>query len=887
MRKEDCPMIFELVMNIYIVVVNIVALVYCVFRFIAQPRRGWAISAGSLISSFLSNYYWATYMFLMRDYPRVSSFLAYLGWNVSFALMLWLTVHFRNGGKRVGFHPLKLISLVPIPLNFVQFLRYLPLQSDPISMFTTVWQNVLCTVTACIAVLIIVNAFLKKKKGEKTTPPYVPAAVLVFIALEYAMWTTSGFEWLLNWFNPNFYISLVFIVAYPPAFIWAIKKTYDSQGIPVLNTIPKRTQKMLQTAFAVIVCICCLGGVFIGRWMRDIIISRTAEMDPGLYRLISSIIFITAFVVDVFALMIMLFVRLGQKVAESDELRVAKDAAEHTSAAKSDFLANMSHEIRTPINAVLGMNEMILRESVHASENPSMTQEQIRDVLDKIAKYSENIESAESNLLLMVNDILDFSKIETGKLDLIPGRYSLTSVLDEVCKMIAHKAKSKGLAFGIDVDGDLPDCLFGDEVRVRQIMTNILNNAVKFTDEGSVSLTVRCEDGCEITEGSEANILISVSDTGIGIKQEDLSKLFSEFERIDLTRNSTVEGAGIGLAITKKLLDMMEGEISVESVYGSGSVFNMKLPQKVASAERIGDYRMKFENSTSYVNSHKDAFRAPGASVLVVDDTKMNITVVSGLLRYTGIRIDVAGSGEEAVAKCSATGYDLILMDHRMPVMDGTEALHRIRETSGGLNGNTPVICLTANAVAGARERFLSEGFTDYLTKPVDAYSLEQTLLRYLPEKKIVRTASVTAEQKPLDDSFESLRDAGIDPGEGMGYCQSDPVFYRSVLSEFAWNARSQMNAIRDAYEDHDWKKYAILVHALKSTSKTIGADLLSSLAADLEARADEEDENAVISGHETLETACFAVADAIKKVVPRGEGADGEEPDILEFDPE
>ena len=341
-------MTFELITNVYVVAVNIIAFVFCLFRFIAQPRRGWGLAVVTLLSSFLSNYYWAVYMLLMQDYPGVSSFLAYFGWNVSYALMLWLVIHFRNEGGRVGFHPLMLLSLLPIPINAYQFTLYLPFCDDPMSLAITIWQNVLCTAIACAAIQIIVVAFIKKKRKEKIIPPYVPIVLLLFIALEYAMWTSSCFDWQNEWANPYNYLSILCFGLYI-ALAWAVKKSYDKLGVPVSNSIPKRIQTMLQAGFAVIVTVCCVGGYFLGGWMRDVIAEGMITEDAGPYTLIAVILFIISSVIVAFAVAIMLVVRLGQKSAESDELREAKAAAENTSAAKSEFLANMSHEIRTPI----------------------------------------------------------------------------------------------------------------------------------------------------------------------------------------------------------------------------------------------------------------------------------------------------------------------------------------------------------------------------------------------------------------------------------------------------------------------------------------------------------------------------------------------------------
>ncbi|MBR5761273.1 MAG: response regulator, partial [Lachnospiraceae bacterium] len=382
---------------------------------------------------------------------------------------------------------------------------------------------------------------------------------------------------------------------------------------------------------------------------------------------------------------------------------------------KSDFLANMSHEIRTPINAVIGMNEMIMREA--------------KD--EKIADYSKNIESAGRSLLSIINDILDLSKIEAGKMELTEAPYKFSSLINDVVVMISVKAREKNLAFNVNVDETLPDGLYGDEIRIRQIITNVLNNAVKYTEKGSVTLTVDYN-----RTGDDCNLLVRVTDTGIGIKPEDIDKVFEKFDRADMERNKTIEGTGLGLTIVKRLLVMMDGTISVESEYGKGSTFFLRIPQKIRDDDAIGDYRKKFSSASASDGGYKELFHAPDAEILVVDDTLINLTVVRALLKKTKIKIDTATSAAEALIKTTEKKYDTILLDNRMPGMDGAEALPIMRTQEGGLNKETPVVCLTADAVSGARERYIAEGFTDYLTKPIESAALERMLLKYLPKDK-------------------------------------------------------------------------------------------------------------------------------------------------------
>ena len=450
-----------------------------------------------------------------------------------------------------------------------------------------------------------------------------------------------------------------------------------------------------------------------------------------------------------------------------DELREQKQLADAANEAKSQFLANMSHEIRTPINAVLGFNELIIRECSEAeslfgaglidekidtdnkAENSrpesSRTEDSSRDISTEASKafssintYAGNIQSAGGNLLSIINDILDLSKIEAGRMDIVDAPYTLSFLLNDVSNMVFFKAKEKDLEFRVDVDESLPDGLYGDKARVRQVITNILSNAVKYTEKGSVLMKVSgtADNGKE--PGHMLRLMFEVKDTGIGMRSEEMDKLFTKFQRLDLSHNSTVEGSGLGLAISQQLMSMMGGTIRVESEYGKGSSFIIEIPQKIVSVEPVGDFKSRFEKDILSTKTYKEAFRAPDAYILVVDDTKINLKVARGLLKKTMIRIDTAESGDEAIQLTREKAYDLILMDQRMPQMDGTEALQCIKEQENGKNKETPIICLTADAIIGAKERYMAEGFTDYLPKPINSHELEQTLLKYLPHDKVV-----------------------------------------------------------------------------------------------------------------------------------------------------
>ena len=567
--------------------------------------------------------------------------------------------------------------------------------------------------------------------------------------------------------------------------------------------------------------------------------------------------------------------RRQQLEHEEHVLQIEKQAADEASKAKSRFLADMSHEIRTPINAILGMNEMILRET------------DSRDIIG----YSRNIRQSGHNLLQLVNSILDFSKIEYGKMEIIPEHYQIKSQIAYVINSVAERARIKQLELILDIDPTLPTELYGDDIRINEIIMNILTNAVKYTEKGSITFTVKVK---ERKDDPEKNVLIyvEVKDTGIGIKEEDMERLFASFERLDEDKNRHIEGTGLGIAITTRLLTLMNSELKVESRYGEGSRFYFELWQKVINDAPLGEYSHELDGDEED-DTYKEIFRAPSARILIVDDTKMNIAVAVNLLKRTAIQIDTALSGAQAVRQASENAYDLILMDQRMPEMDGTEALLKIRALENKKNEKTPIICLTADVIQGAREKYIAEGFNDYLTKPVDGCELEKMLFDYLPKEKILiervneDKKDDTIQKSGSAELFASLAKAGVDVKSGLFFCQQDEEMYKSILAEYSLEQRTKSLHLQNCYERRDWKNYEIYAHSLKSTSKTIGAKKLYEYAADLEAAAGRGDELVLEEGHGKVMELYSRIAKVIETDLGVVHTGEEEEEEVFEFLPE
>lgn len=403
---------------------------------------------------------------------------------------------------------------------------------------------------------------------------------------------------------------------------------------------------------------------------------------------------------------------LTDKIKTIEALEAARKSADDANNAKSNFLAQMSHEIRTPLNTVLGMNEMILRESDS----------------ETVSKYASYIKNAGQTLLGIINDILDLSKLEVGKTNIVAEDYNLKFVINDIINLVSLKIREKGLKFRLDMAKDIPMYLHGDVLRIKQVIINIMNNAVKYTDKGQITLGV----GWEKADKESIMLIFEIRDTERGIKKKDIERIFSPFERAEEQRNHTIEGNGLGLAITRKLVRLMGGEISVRSEFGKGSVFEVQILQRIVH-EKNGENVLKLQSREKHEDTH---ISAPDAKILVVDDVETNRIVVKELLRVTDINVEVASSGEMCLELMKNNRYDLVLLDHMMPGMDGIETLKLIRKMENSLNKDTPVIAMTANAVLGAKSMYLSEGFDDYISKPIGYIELENLIKRYVDCKR-------------------------------------------------------------------------------------------------------------------------------------------------------
>jgi signal transduction histidine kinase/DNA-binding NarL/FixJ family response regulator/HPt (histidine-containing phosphotransfer) domain-containing protein len=520
-------------------------------------------------------------------------------------------------------------------------------------------------------------------------------------------------------------------------------------------------------------------------------------------------------------------------------LAAARIRSDEANKSKSTFLARMSHEIRTPMNAITGMSELAARALDEG--DASAAKERVL-----------NIKQASANLLSIINDILDFSKIESGKMEIVPADYTLSSLVNDVANIIRMRISDPGVRFTIDIDSGIPNALFGDETRIRQVMLNILGNAVKFTRRGSISFAINGK----ITGEDTVMLTISVADTGEGIREEDIGKLFGDFVQVGAERGKGAEGTGLGLAIAKNLAQAMGGDITVTSVYGKGSTFTVTLPQKIRSAEPVAGLRLN--GSRAADDNAAAAFSAPSARALVVDDIGTNIQVAVGLLSPYNMQVDSCLSGAEAISAVKANSYDLVLMDHMMPEMDGIETTRRIRKLGGGC-AEIPVVALTANAVSGVKEMFLQNGFNDFLSKPIDTAKLGAVLERWIPKEKQMPPAAKdnTANANrpvPPDINKNDTADAGADDNQpappdinkeiaingvdvklGLQRTGGKAADYLRTLAAFSKDGAHIIGEIKKSLETGDIPRYVTQVHGLKSAAANIGAVGLSESAKALE----------------------------------------------------
>lgn len=505
-----------------------------------------------------------------------------------------------------------------------------------------------------------------------------------------------------------------------------------------------------------------------------------------------------------------------------EEIKRVREQAEQANIAKSAFLANMSHEIRTPMNAIVGLSDIIMEESKGR----------------KVYGYACDIKSSSRNLLALINDILDLSKVEAGKMELVPAEYHIKTLVNEVLNMMDIVASQRGLMLKSEYDMTIPCCYLGDEGRIKQILINILNNALKFTKQGYVKISVTGIQGD--TENME-RLIFRIEDTGCGIREEDIEGIFENFRQLDSKRNRSVEGTGLGLSITKHLVELMEGSIQVESVYGEGSTFIVEIPQKITNSRPLSEVpegEIKKEEPL-------EPFTVKNCKVLVVDDNLINRKVARSFLQSYGLEITEAESGMEAIRLVHDTQFDIIFMDHMMPEMDGIETVQNIRNDCGEKGTLPIIIALTANAMDGVRENFLSNGFQDFITKPLDRRALHMVLQKWIPKENRTAGESWMNHFQANNDKFLEFQNIfieGIDTDEVVEHYSGSVEEYKELLNLYCLDGKRKLNILRELWEEQDYKGYRIEVHGLKSASANVGAMRISNRAREQEKAVDRGD---------------------------------------------
>ncbi len=525
-----------------------------------------------------------------------------------------------------------------------------------------------------------------------------------------------------------------------------------------------------------------------------------------------------------------------EKARLTEALEKAKIEAENANKAKSQFLARMSHEIRTPINAIIGMNEMILSES---DDN-------------QIKEYAIDVKSSSKMLLSIINEILDSAKIESGMMELVPVKYKLGSMLNDLYNIIIIKANEKKLQLIFDIDPSMPKGYVGDDKRIRQVLINILSNAVKYTDNGSVTLKLSYE-----IKGNIALLKYSIKDTGIGIKQEDIGKIYDAFQRFDTSKNRNIEGTGLGMNIVQQILKLMNSELKIESNYGEGSEFYFEIEQEIVDNEAIGDFKDRLFEAENEKNK-RICFEAPGANVLVVDDYKMNLKVFRMLIKNSKVNLDEAESGEVCIKLLENKKYDIVFLDHMMPGMDGIETLHIIKEKK--LCEDTPIIMLTANAMSSDKEMYIKAGFDGLLLKPIIPEKLDKMMMKHL--KKFVRIDNeVEGVYEGSKHTMIDYRSIELDKETAMAFCAGDEDFYMELFKDFTMLPIKEQ--LIQHWNEKDFKNYCIRVHGFKNNAYTMGAKELGDMAFNLEQLTRTEMPDEV----EALQAEMFEMYDAVCKL--------------------